>query len=351
MKVSPRRPLLMQDVRKTALLSAPYIRRYTADAMATIDQAMKDSAGAFFVGELERLDPTMHDPLVSVFWNRDIDLREDVTLADELSSFTINSFAAPGGITPGGKAWIGKDTNAIASIALDMGKQAAPLYLWAMEMSYTIPELASAAKLNRPIDTGKYDGIKLKHQMDIDEQVYIGDAALGVYGLTNNPAVYTANVVPGAVTAQLTWAGKNPDEILNDLNTLLTGVWSATGWTMPPTEIRLPPAKLSYLVQNKVSAAGNLSILNYLKENNISSQQNGTVLNIQALKWLTGRGTAGVDRMLAYTKRKELVRFPMTPLQRTAPEIRSIYTLTTLYCRLGTVEFVYPETLAYLDGI
>jgi hypothetical protein len=43
--------------------------------------------GAFLVGELERLDMTLHAPLVSVTWPRDITLREDVSVADEVISF------------------------------------------------------------------------------------------------------------------------------------------------------------------------------------------------------------------------------------------------------------------------
>jgi hypothetical protein len=74
----------------------------------------------FLVGELERLDQTLHMPLVEVSWQRDIDLREDVSIADEVSSFTNSSFAATGGLTPGGIAWIAKDANAITGIGLDI---------------------------------------------------------------------------------------------------------------------------------------------------------------------------------------------------------------------------------------
>ena len=51
--------------------------------MFTFDRRTIDSSGAFLVGELERLDKTLHAPLSSVTWGRDIDLREDVTIADE----------------------------------------------------------------------------------------------------------------------------------------------------------------------------------------------------------------------------------------------------------------------------
>ena len=95
-------------------------------AYKTHDGRTVDSTGAFLVGELERLDQTLNMPLASVTWSRDIELREDVSLGDELSSFTLSTIAAAGNLGAGngirnGKAWIGKDTNAITGIALDIG--------------------------------------------------------------------------------------------------------------------------------------------------------------------------------------------------------------------------------------
>ena len=73
------------------------VRAHTKDQMLTFDQRTVDSTGVFLVGELERLDQTMHEPLASVTWSRDIDLRSDVSIADETSSFTNSTFAAAGG--------------------------------------------------------------------------------------------------------------------------------------------------------------------------------------------------------------------------------------------------------------
>jgi len=340
-----------------ALSKPAIIRARTRDNMMTFDSRTVDSTGSFLVGELERLDPTLHDPLVSVTWSRDIDLREDVTIADEVSSFTNNSFAAAGGINPTGKAWIGKESNAITGIALDIGKTANPLYLWGMEVSFTLPELESAIKLGRPIDTSKLDGLKLKHNMDTDEMVYVGDTTVGKTGLVNSSAVTNIAAVANGAGGTPQWSTKDPDEILADVNELLSSVWEASGWAVIPTELRLPPQQYSYLVAQKNSSAGNISILKYLEENNLSGS-NGQRLNIQPLKWLIGRGVGGtpgvlntVDRMIAYTKDPSRVRYPMTPLQRTPIEYRSIWQTTTYFGRLGVMEFVYPETLGYRDGI
>lgn len=65
--------------------------------MFTIDRATIDSTGAFLVGELERMDQTLNMPLVSYKWSRDMPLRSDISIADEVSSFTNTDFVGVGG--------------------------------------------------------------------------------------------------------------------------------------------------------------------------------------------------------------------------------------------------------------
>jgi len=321
-----------------------------------------DSTGAFLVGELERLDPTLHDPLAAVTWSRDIDLRGDVSVADEVSSFTLSTYGSQGGLGSGngigtGKSWIGKNSDQISGVGLDIAKIANPLRPWALEIKFTILELESAAKLGRPVDAQKFAGLQLKHQMDTDEQVYIGDTTMGDTGLFNSSLVTNINNVVngGSGTA---WSTKTPAQILADVNTALNSVWSASGWAVLPNRLMLPPAQFGYISTQTVSTAGNVSILKYIQENNLLTAAGRGKLDIFPCKWLIGAGVGGtigttgtVDRMVVYTKDKERVRFPMTMLQRTPIQYASIYHMTTYFCRLGRVEVVYPETIGYFDGI
>ncbi len=321
------------------------------DGLMTFDQATVDSTGAFLIGELERLDQTLHAPLTSVTWSRDIDLREDVSIADETSSFTNSAFAAAGGTKPTGKSWIGKDSNSITGIQLDIAKTPQPLFLWGMEVSYTIPELESAIRIGRPIDVQKYEGLKLKHQMDIDEMVYIGDAELGRYGLVNQTAVTHGNVAAGAAQG-LAWTTKTPDEIVADITTLCAAAWKAAGYALYPTHLLLPPAQYAYIASIKVSTAGNETILSYIEEKvSMCLRLNGKKLEINPVKWLAGAGASSTDRMVAYTKEYSRIRFPLVPLQRTPMENRSIWWNTTYFGRLGCLEVVYNECIQYADGI
>lgn len=308
--------------------------------MRTYDRRTIDATGTFLVGELERLDKTINLPLASVTWQRDIDLREDVTMGDETSSFTVTDFAASG-FSGSGKSWVGKNSTAIAGVSLDIAKTPSPLHLWAREMGWSIPELEAAQQVGRPIDTQKYDGLKLKHQMDVDEMVYIGDTVVGAYGLLNNPVIPPYGFVADWLTA-------SPDDILTDINGFIDHAAKRSAYAVYPRQLRLPANKFAALTR-PVSLAGSESILSYVSKQCVSAIINGQPLEILPLKWLSGRGVGGHDRAVLYTRDKKYVRYPMVPLQKTPLEHRGIHQLVTYFGKLGHVEFVYPETVSYAD--
>lgn len=327
----------------------------------TRDGKTVDSTGAFLVGELERLDQELHMPLTDVTYARDIDLREDVTIADEATSYTLSTFASAGGLGQGngignGKAWIGKNTDQITGINTDIAKIPTALGLWGMELKYTIPELESAAKLGRPVDQQKYEGLQLKWAMDTDEQVYIGDTSKGTKGMINSAAVTPAALPAGVGGTK--WSLKTPDEILADVNLALATTWKNSAVAVMPNRLLLPLTQFGYIATAKVSNAGNMSILKYILENNILTTSGQGKLEIFPVKWLDGAGAGGTlgdgtttCRMMVYNKQYRFIRFPMTLLARTPIQYDSIYHKTTYYGRLGGVELVYPETVGYYDGL
>lgn len=313
----------------------------------TFDAAMADAAGVFLVGELERLDQRLHMPLASVTYTRDIDFREDVSMGDERSSYTNSSFGQVQGIAGSNKAWVGKEANTIAGVSLDIGKTIQPLELWAMQLSWTLPELASAQQLGRPVDEQKYMGMKLKHEMDCDEQVYVGDSVLSMPGMLNHTLLTnTGNALTG------NWSGSTPAQILADVNSILQSVWDAAGWAGIPNKLLVSPTEWGILVSTLVSSAGNISILKFLMENNIVVTQAGQKLDIQPTKWLRGTnngnvlGVAATNSMFAYIQNPFRIRWPYVPMQRTPLEWRTLWQMVTYYGRLGVVEMVYPEVCA-----
>jgi hypothetical protein len=360
-------------------------RRRTHDAMGNAlgrhyerpyrshDGKWYDSSGAFYNGELVRLDQDLHLPLASISWGRDIDLRQDVTIADEASSWTLSTFASPGGLgmsnsITGGKAWIGKNTTEIAGVSVDIAMLTKPLRPWAIELKYTVLELESALKMGRPIDQQKYQGMKLKHQMDIDAMVYVGDSDTGDKGLVNLPVSGPGIPGVGVITNLPTgtgggtgWmGGKTPADILADFNFALNTVWQNSAWAVVPSRVLLPTAQYGFIATELVSAAGTTSILRYVEENNLLARSGAGRLEIFPCKWCNGAGAGGVigtpgpgtnDRMVVYTKNKEYVRYPMTLLGRTPIQYDAIWQKASYFGRLGVLEVVYPSVLGYFDKL
>jgi hypothetical protein len=315
----------------------------------------RDSALSYYVNQLDNLDKRLYEPLTAVSWGRDIKLRAGITMSNESTSFIRSAFAGAGTLksgsaTGGGMPFISAETTAIPGVSINGQRVVLPLRLLAREISFTSVELERSQLIGQPIDAQKTDALNVMYQMNTDQMVYIGASEVGATGLLNSADV-TATTVVNGVAGTPAWSTKTPDEILADVNTLLSGAWTASAFAVCPDKLLLPPVQFSYLASQKVSSAGNMSILKYLKENSICLQVNGKELDIQPVKWLTGRGAGDTDRMMVYTNAEDRVRFPMVPIRRETAYYQGIRFTAPYLWAFGEVEIVYPETMRYADGI
>ncbi|GHV49899.1 hypothetical protein FACS1894216_01110 [Synergistales bacterium] len=318
-----------------------------------------DSMGAFLTGELEKLDPRIHQPLMEFTYHRDLPIRSDATIGDEYTSFMWNSLGAVGGLKSRGKNWFSKEGNVIGAAQIDLQKAINSFPLWAMGVDYDLPELASAEQLGRSVDQMKIDALQMKHQSDADELAYVGDTDLALKGLANSADIVVDLAVDGAQGVPF-WGDnkKTALEILNDINGLLDAAWKQSGLAVPPSNLLLPPDAFSPLLK-PVTEAGDKSVMTYVKENNIFTNVTGRELKILPVKWLDDIGTPvtvsstsyKTGRAVAYTPKENYVRLPITPLLRTNVQYDLLKVKFAYYGRMGGVEIVYPDTIHYLDGI
>lgn len=304
-----------------------------------------DSTLAYFVNQLDNLDQRLYQPLYSVTWGRDINLRSGITMANESTSFIRSNIGGVGTQSATGKPWISPNTTTLPGVSINGERVVLPLRILGQEVSYTSVELERSQLVGQPIDTAKFDALNILYQMATDEMVYIGDTDVGAKGLVNSDLVTTAAVTGGV------WSTKTPDQILADVNTAVEAAWRASGFAVCPDKVLLPPTQFAYISSQKVSDAGNVSILTFLEDNSIALRVNGRKLDIQPVKWLAGRGAGDTDRMVVYTNQEDKVRFPMVPIRRETPYFLGIKYNAPYIWAYGEVEFVYPETIAYYDGI
>jgi hypothetical protein len=309
-----------------------------------------DSTLSYFVNQLDNFDPKLHQPLLAVTWGRDIQLRGNVSLANESTSFTRSTFGAVGNMSAQGKPFVSTNTTALPGVSINGERIVTPLRPLAREIGFTSIELQRSQLLGQPIDVQQMNALNQLYQLETDAMVYVGDSEVGAKGLLNSPLVTASAVANGAGGSPL-WINKTPDEILKDVNDALTATWLASAYAICPSELRLPPNQFALLSSMKVSSAGNVSVLTFLEDNSIALRVNGKKLNIQPIKWLAGIGAGATDRMMVYTNDLDRVRFPMVPIRRETAYYKGIHFLAPYIYGFGEVEFVYPETVMYKDGI
>jgi len=334
------------------LLKTKGVQTSTLSVPASLRAQDAATAGgmAFLVGELEKRDAKLREPLSSVTYPRDIVIRTGGGWVESTSAYNVSyadSAGADGGIING-------QSNAIPVMQADIGKDVYKVFSWAHILKVPFLDQAKLQNIGRSLDDILDKGIRLNHDKTMDSNVYLGFPKYGTYGLVNSPQIARASAVNGATASPL-WSSKTPDEILNDINAIMNSTWAASGYDLTgmANHILIPPAQYARLVQTKVSSAGNMSILEFLLANNIGKNQ-GIDLFIAPCRWTIGAGSGATDRMVGYANDEDRVHLDQTvPLQRamTAPDVGQLAYLTAYAGQFSQVKFLYNEPVAYTDGI
>ena len=197
-------------------------------------------------------------------------------------------------------------------------------------------------------------GLHLAYDKTVDENVYIGFERLGTSGIVNNPNIAASSVPPGE-RGGTSWAVKNQDEILDDINRAINETWEQSEFDLQgmANHILIPPDQYKLLVSRRIGDAGQVSILAFLLENNIGRNQ-GVEVKIFPCRWCIGAGIGGTGRMVAYANNRDTIEFDMTvPLTRTItqPSAEHHAYISTYAAQFSEVKFKRLQPIAYYDGI
>ena len=224
-------------------------------------------------------------------------------------------------------------------------KKTVPIHLGGIGYSYSLDELRKSQRLNRDLSTQKGISARRAYEDHVQEVGYNGDSERDLPGFLDNPNVPQANVVGGV------WTTKTGDEILADINGALTAQFSITKERELADTMLLPSAQFADIASRRIVDI-NMTILQYLMLNNVYTAVTGLPFNIRTVSDLQGRGVGATDRALFYTNTPEkvIMHVPM-PLEFLPAQPKVLGFLIPGQYKLGGVEFRYPLSASYLDGI
>ncbi len=318
-------------------------------ALRTPAHLRANDSYTFLMKELEKVDDKILEPLTGTDWPRDMPVITGGGLLESIVSVDV-TYGSSGRDEDN---LIFDATNDIPVVQADMSQSVARCFSFAEYMVFNTLEREKMMTVGRDPETFLNKGIRLHCDKVIDRSVYRGFDKVHSTGLVNNPAVMRSAAAPSGSGGSPAWSGKTADQILNDINTIISGIWKACDCSSDalPNHILVPVEQFGMLVTRKVSDDSERSILTYVLENNLTNQQGGRLV-ISPCKWCSGIGSSGTDRMVCYINDPEKICFNLTqPLRRMDTEYAEMRIKIPYIAQFSEVRFLYPQTVRYMDSI
>jgi hypothetical protein len=217
---------------------------------------------------------------------------------------------------------------------------------------FNLEEVNRAALVGQALTNQKADAARRASQEFIHSAALFGDTLKNFAGLVNSAAVTQGLVANNLAATSRLWVNKTPDEILVDVNAVITGIYTGSATVEMADTLLLPVDSTLYLGQRRLDATSQETVLGFLSRTNAYTITTGRPLTIRGVNRLDTAGAGGTRRMVAYRRDPGVVEFhnPMPhrflPLWQNGP----LNFLVPGIFRIGGCEFKRPAAIRYADG-
>lgn len=223
----------------------------------------------------------------------------------------------------------------------------------AIGYGYNIEELAQAQMLGIDLNPRKARAARRASELMIDQIALFGDVSKGFYGITNNPNVSYGNAPATGTASSTAWADKTADNVLADINALLTGVWTSSNTVEMADTLLLPSTQMHALGSRRLSSDSEVTLLEWILRTNTYTLETGNRLTIRSLRGLETAGAGNSTRMVAYRNDEEVLRLNMPMPFRFFPvwQVGPMRWEIPGAMRVGGVDISLPKAVRYMDAI
>ena len=212
-------------------------------------------------------------------------------------------------------------------------------------VEYSVQDIRAAAFAGLPLQDHEVRAARRASEQKLDEIILNGEAGGNLFGVMTHPNVPSAAVPAGAST-DTEWSTKTPDEILADMNDIVTDMIDLTKGVEAPNKLILPIAQYELINNTARSTTSDTTILQFFLRNNEHVQ------SVESWYKLKGAGAGGTDVMIAYRDDPEVIEtvipqeFEMFPAQP-----KNMAFSVPCHARFGGVRIRYPLAVSIRRGI
>jgi hypothetical protein len=218
---------------------------------------------------------------------------------------------------------------------------------------YDLEELGQAMMVpGTNLTADRASAARRAYEEFVDDAALRGKAAANWNGLINYPGIDAVVVDDDGNGASTAWDDKTADQVLRDINSAITGMYTATLTIEIADTILMPISAMTSIATRRIDNL-NITILAFLQQYNVYTMQTKQPLNIIGVRGLETAGAGGTGRMVVYRKDPDVLKMhiPMThrflPVWQRGPirfDVPGIF-------RLGGLEIRRPKAVRYIDGI
>lgn len=254
----------------------------------------------------------------------------------------------------GQAAWFNGQAHDVPKVELTREKFETSVSMAAIGYGYTLEELGTAQLLGMNLSADKATAARRVAEEKIDSVAFIGDATKGFTGLVNASTPTSAQAPADGTGSARTFASKTADQVLRDINSILTGIVTDTVGNHLADTLLLPYQIMLDLSTRRIDSTNQTTILEWIQRTNIYTLTTGQPLTIRGVfGYLDTVGTGGTKRVVAYRRSPEVLKmhlpmpFRFLPVWQTGPmkfDVPGVF-------RLGGVDIRLPKAVRYLDSV
>lgn len=222
--------------------------------------------------------------------------------------------------------------------------------------SYTVPEIRRAQMAGLPLSQREAMAAEIAINEMIDTIAWLGDSGSNLYGLLNYPGILTYSLPATGTGSKTLWSTKTPDQIVADVNGLISAVRVATNGRHIPDTILVPQVTYLYLNATRLGSYNDKTLLQYL-------QDTLARVGVTEIGWINesvGIGSAGdipagqsaSNRIIAYVRDPNIVKLEIPqPFEMFPPQLEGLTYKVHCHARTAGVICYYPWSIAVADGV
>ena len=257
----------------------------------------------------------------------------------------------------------------------------------AIGYDYSLEEIQQAMLGNIALEPDKMNAARFAYETFVDDVAFYGDKLKGWQGLLNQTPRASlaemeengggvvrfrsrAGAAGGTEPAPRYWRNKTVDEIVQDVNDLISGIFVETSKIEIADTLLMSTREWAYLSTKRISDYESTTILEQIQRANLYTAQSGSPLTVRGINGLenaavggtapelgnpgtTSAVTAKSARVVAYRRDDSAVKLHIPKAHEFLPpfQVSSITWEVGGIFRLGGTEVRRPATVRYLDEV